>query len=427
MFLSCNVQLARILRMEDLSKPFYYQINDTNYNNCYLKVRLFKPNESDNCPYINASVPGGENVIDQEFCFKPVIENISDTGWVYSDEDSIFAGVCAACQAIVGVILNTLIFCVFLNTASFRKEYLTPFVLSLATTDLLYSLITLPIISARYFKGGSHFESDICLIFPLLYYGLHMCTMWNLVAITAVRCLGIYYPKKMREEKFQRKTYAFIFLAWFFAYFPFLVTMSGLHNKHGFTCYTRKCTVVNVFDFTLGQPQSSDRLKVGVLTTTACMVLLVVLNGLIYRKLYHHSQKVMTELRATLSEKQVKKEVTKEKKFAKTMAAITCLFFITYCPVAVLKSRIPDAAITNTTATVVFTMLASCSVLTDPMVYIIRHKKYRRQMLRMLTPNSWRNSHDIDRRVFSTVDTESMSMHRKFSAVSMRSARSLKT
>ena len=48
----------------------------------------------------------------------------------------------------------------------------------------------------------------------------------------------------------------------------------------------------------------------------------------------------MTELRTSLSEKQVKKQVTKEKKFGKTMAAITCLFFITYCPVAVLKSVI---------------------------------------------------------------------------------------
>ena len=51
----------------------------------------------------------------------------------------------------------------------------------------------------------------------------------------------------------------------------------------------------------------------------------------------------MTELRTTLTEKQVKKEVTKEKKFAKTMAAITCLFFVTYCPVAALKNVIMKA------------------------------------------------------------------------------------
>ena len=100
------------------------------------------------------------------------------------------------------------------------------------------------------------------------------------------RCIGIYYPKKMRDEKFQRKTYVLIFLCWFFAYFPFLVTMSGLHNVHGYTCYTRKCSVLNEFNFATRQPQTSDKSKIGVLTTLACMLLLVVLNALIYRKLY---------------------------------------------------------------------------------------------------------------------------------------------
>ena len=100
------------------------------------------------------------------------------------------------------------------------------------------------------------------------------------------RCLGVYYPKKMRHDKFRRKTYLLIFLAWFFAYLPFLVTMSGLHNRHGFTCYQRKCSVLNLYDFELEKPQINVRMKTGVFTTAICLLLLVVLNGLIYRKLY---------------------------------------------------------------------------------------------------------------------------------------------
>ena len=100
------------------------------------------------------------------------------------------------------------------------------------------------------------------------------------------RCLGVYYPKKMRDERFRRRTYLLIFLSWFFAYFPFLVTMSGLYNHHGFTCYQRKCSVINLYDFELGKPQSSFRMKTGVFTTALCLILLVVLNALIYRKLY---------------------------------------------------------------------------------------------------------------------------------------------
>ena len=90
----------------------------------------------------------------------------------------------------------------------------------------------------------------------------------------------------MRDGRFRKKTYLLIFLSWFFAYFPFLLTMSGLHNHHGFTCYQRKCSVLNLYDFELGKPQSSFRMKTGVFTTALCLMLLVVLNALIYRKLY---------------------------------------------------------------------------------------------------------------------------------------------
>ena len=41
--------------MEDFNKPFYHEIEDFNYNKCYLRVRAFQPNESDFCGYINIS------------------------------------------------------------------------------------------------------------------------------------------------------------------------------------------------------------------------------------------------------------------------------------------------------------------------------------------------------------------------------------
>ena len=134
--------------MENLSGPFYHRIdisNDSYYDHCYLKVRLIKNyvlQSNETCPY---------ELADNGFCLKPVLENKTD--WVYSQEESIFAGFCATLQAIAGIILNLLVFAVFLRNPAFRKEYLTPFILSLATTDLVYSLVTLPIIAARNFSG----------------------------------------------------------------------------------------------------------------------------------------------------------------------------------------------------------------------------------------------------------------------------------
>ena len=41
---------------------------------------------------------------------------------------------------------------------------------------------------------------------------------------------------------------------------------------------------------------------------------------------------------------------------------------------------------THSTENVICTMLASCSVVIDPLVYIINHKKYRRAMIQMFYP-----------------------------------------
>ena len=62
-------------------------------------------------------------------------------------------------------------------------------------------------------------------------------------------------------------------------------------------------------------------------------------NGMIL--LQYHSQQVLTELKSMMTEKEMRKEVRKEKQFAKTMATITCLFFLTYFPIFLLKSVIP--------------------------------------------------------------------------------------
>ena len=78
--------------------------------------------------------------------------------------------------------------------------------------------------------------------------------------------------------------------------------------------------------------------------------------------------------------------------------------------------------------TVIFTMLASSSVITDPLIYIIRHEKYRRQMIRMLTPKSWHDSYKFDAK-FSEIDTiESSRENRKLSVTtSMRKLSAIST
>ena len=146
----------KLHKMSHLSYPFYHpiELNDTHHDNCFLKVRLFESNES-SCPFIEY-----RNATTRDLCFEPVING--STGWVFSQAESVFAGVTATLQATLGVVLNLLVIAVFLRTRSFRKEYLTPFILSLAATDLIYSSVTLPIIAVRDFTGYVY-NKNVCL------------------------------------------------------------------------------------------------------------------------------------------------------------------------------------------------------------------------------------------------------------------------
>ena len=148
----------KLHKMSHLSDPFYHpiELNDTHHDNCFLKVRLFESNES-RCPFIEY-----RNVTTTDLCLEPVLNG--STGWVFSQAESVFAGVTATLQATLGAVLNLLVIAVFLRTRSFRKEYLTPFILSLAATDLIYSSITLPIIAVRDFAGYVYSAMSVCLV-----------------------------------------------------------------------------------------------------------------------------------------------------------------------------------------------------------------------------------------------------------------------
>ena len=75
----------------------------------------------------------------------------NSTEYCYTDGESILAGVGSTFQAIAGTILNSLVILALLKNEHLRKEYLTPAIISLSATDLIFSLVTLPMLAHRYF------------------------------------------------------------------------------------------------------------------------------------------------------------------------------------------------------------------------------------------------------------------------------------
>ena len=90
-----------------------------------------------------------------DYCYLKVdgnkLSNITD--YCYSYAESLIAGVGATLQSVVGVTLNILVIIALLRTKSVRNEYITPAIVSLIVTDLLFSMFTLPMLAVRYFLG----------------------------------------------------------------------------------------------------------------------------------------------------------------------------------------------------------------------------------------------------------------------------------
>ena len=108
-------------------------LNGSRYHDyCYLKTQ-FKANGT-NCR--GGIIDGHCSLLSNE------------TDWSVSPAHSITASLILTPLSIAGTLLNSAVILALLKTPNLRKEYLAPFIISLAVTDLAYSTITLPILVA---------------------------------------------------------------------------------------------------------------------------------------------------------------------------------------------------------------------------------------------------------------------------------------
>jgi hypothetical protein len=103
--------------------------------------------------YHLVNLTGSSNTSMTECYLKVNLDSTLDDGtsYVYTTTESVIAGIGSTILAIVGTFLNFLVILALLRCNKLREEYLTPSVVSLATTDLLYSMLTLPMLAMRYF------------------------------------------------------------------------------------------------------------------------------------------------------------------------------------------------------------------------------------------------------------------------------------
>ena len=304
---------------------------------------------------------------------------IVETNYVYSETASIIAGIGFALESIIGTILNLLVIIALGRNADFRKEYLTPSIVSIAFTDLLYSVFSLPILSLHYFTKDM--PAANCNIFSFFIYGLWLCSACNLLGIAILRCAAIYFPAETDGTRFRRTAKLTPIIAWIIAFLPFVPVLFGKLGRFELDCETRMCRYMNMDSN--GYSTNIDLIAVIGNVVIIMGILMFVLNGATYAqvsKLLKQIIKQMKDANISMS----KSMLEKERRLGNMMAMISILFFLVYCPTLILFKIEPEARVTKPTATILCLLVNASIGTIDPLVYMICQKKYRKEMKMVL-------------------------------------------
>ena len=201
-------------------------------NNEYQKVPLHSSNYFDEC-WIRLN--GTSNIS----------ANISmKTDFWLPESDSVLAALVFAVVGLCGTFLNSLVIASLLRSAELRKGYLTPSVVSIAITDLIFSLVGGIYGSTHFFIRDVPLPSG-CQAFALIYYVLWMCSALNLLGIAVLRCVLVYHPQKTKNGVFWKATKIMPIMTWVLSLVWLLPTLVGKYGQFGLDCKMLSCWFIN--------------------------------------------------------------------------------------------------------------------------------------------------------------------------------------
>ena len=305
-----------------------------------------------------------------------------DTSFVYDETESIVAGYVSALQSIFGTILNILVIYTTLRNNKLRNEYLTPSIISISLADLLFCMISLPIISLHFLLRDAPYLAG-CSLHGFILYALWLCSAWNLFGVAILRYIAIYFPNKTDGKMFLRSCKLFPILAWVFPILQLMPTLIGEYGQFGLQCKILSCRFITV-NRDGSRTNYDPHNTYGALVITIGL-LMIILNVATYLQVAKLSKFISTRMSAIDAEKAAKIS-QRERKIGTMFGIITITFIIMYFLMSIMRLLIPNASITHTTGSIVCYLIAGSIGVIDPVVYMIFQKKIRNEVTKLFKP-----------------------------------------
>ena len=299
----------------------------------------------------------------------------NDGSYLLSNIESIIGGVVITVESFGGAILNFLVIVALLRSRQLRKEYITPFIISNAMTDLVFSTITLPTLSIRFFM--MKWPSISCSWHSFIGLGTWICSAWNLLGVAIIRCVFIY---NNRLSKSRYSKYAAVLLpmiAWILSFCILAPTFLGFNGRFGLLCNLQECILINVDS--KGNTLSFEPLQAIAGHAIVIGIILLGLNSATYIMVARQSRNLAQKMNQT-NEEASKRILEKEKKVGTMMAIVCIVFFLVFMLDPIVRMIDFDHLRTNSSGYVLSLCIKASIVIVNPIIYISCHEQYREEM-----------------------------------------------
>ncbi|XP_065341282.1 protein trapped in endoderm-1 [Cloeon dipterum] len=302
----------------------------------------------------------------------------------YPKEASIFASVCAALFAIIGVAGNLVTVVALLRSSKLRQHATTAFVVSLCFSDLLFCAINLPMTAARFWHRGWVFGDTLCRLFPFFFYGNVAVSLLSMVAITINRyiliaCNGMY------DLFYSRWCIVLqIVFAWAFSFSIMVPPLVDAWGTLGYHAPTFSCTI-------LRKDGGSPKKFLFVFGFLLPCVVIILSYGCIYskvkcsrKKLQAHNPICKEQRAKKVPSQQQSQQKRDDIRLTRMMLTIFCCFLLCFLPLMIVN--VADDAIRKPILHMLASILAWASSVINPFIYAVSNRQYRQAYRALLCP-----------------------------------------
>lgn len=302
-------------------------------------------------------------------------------------DSSMVAAWAAIICSVLGVFGNIMTVTVFMLKRTLRLHSTTPFIMSLALSDLWFCAYNLPLTAVRFFNRKWIYGFYTCELFPFFFYANISISACSMAFVALNRFVGIFYPMKMKCI-FNCKNSTFMVLGlWTFSMGLMVLPLTEVWGQLGYEPAIFSCTILPKN----GSSPMSFLLITGFVLPCLCIILCY---GLIYWRVRSTGDRMRSAIGS--EEPQLRKNsVTshlrrREQQLTKT-AVLMCLgFIICFLPSSILGAFDPMPPCRNHPQLhVAGYIIFWCSGFVNPFIYVLSNRHYRQAVIQTLCPKIW--------------------------------------